>query len=367
VHVGRVIGVLEPGGAQLSALRLTGALGGHEISSTRLLAGDATAEGLALARHHRVPVEAFRVSAGITQATSLQWTPSERFAEWLAPRLADADLVHAHMFGAWWAAAGAAPDGVPVVASEHNAMTWPDEDHTAAAVRAAPRLAVLFAHGPAADAFAERMGMPRHRIRTGRSAIAPLDPRPMPGLPAPRITFAGRFREDKGPDVLVEAVARLADPPPVYLVGDGPMRGRLLSLARRRGIADLVRMPGWVGSPERWVAGATVHVVPSREEAWSQSAVIGLGLGVPVVGTRVDGLQHTLGSGRGLLVPPEDPDALAGALEQVLAGRCPDPAPGHRYATEFTPAAVAARYAAVYRSLAYRPATAEIGQDVTSG
>jgi glycosyltransferase involved in cell wall biosynthesis len=125
-----------------------------------------------------------------------------------------------------------------------------------------------------------------------------------------------------------------------------------MSLARRLGIADLVRFPGWVRLPERWVAGSTVHVVPSREEAWSQSAVTALGLGVPVVGTRVDGLQHTLGAGRGLLVPPEHPEVLAEVLADVLDGHHPDLGPGRRYAAAYRSDIVAARYAAVYRSLA---------------
>ena len=45
---------------------------------------------------------------------------------WLAPRLGDTELIHAHMFGAWWAAAHAAPAGTPLVASEHNQYLWPD-------------------------------------------------------------------------------------------------------------------------------------------------------------------------------------------------------------------------------------------------
>ena len=46
-----------------------------------------------------------------------------------------------------------------------------------------------------------------------------------------------------------------------------------------------------------------------------------MGLGVTVVGTRVDGFPETLASGRGLIVEPEDPAALAAALEDVLCGR----------------------------------------------
>ena len=98
-----------------------------------------------------------------------------------------------------------------------------------------------------------------------------------------------------------------------------------------------------------------MHVVPSREESWSQSAVLGLGLGVPVVGTAVDGLARTLGEGRGVLVPPEDPHALADALSRVLGGEHSDPAPGRTYARQFTPSAAAAVYAGAYHHLLASP------------
>src|SRR3954453_13305007 len=110
--------MLEPGGAQLSALRLSRALRAHGIE-TRVLAGDASPAGLDLARAHGFEVEHFAGARG------LQWEPCDEFAAWLRDRCADADLVHGHMFGAWWAAAHAAPPGVPVVRSEHNAMYWP--------------------------------------------------------------------------------------------------------------------------------------------------------------------------------------------------------------------------------------------------
>jgi glycosyltransferase involved in cell wall biosynthesis len=71
----------------------------------------------------------------------------------------------------------------------------------------------------------------------------------------------------------------------------------------------------------------------------------------PVVGTAVDGLARTLGGGRGVLVPPEAPHALAEALSRVLGGERPDPGPGQAYARQFTPVAAAAVYADAYRQL----------------
>jgi Glycosyl transferases group 1/Glycosyltransferase Family 4 len=348
MRVVRVLGVLEPGGAQLSALMLSAALRRHGVATT-LLAGDATPSGLTLASRYGFAAEAFRVSDPVNPR-SLQWTPEPVFADWLGSRLAPADLVHAHMVGAWWAAAQVVPPPVPLVASEHNQMSWPGGDHTAQARAAARRVDLLFTHGPAVRSWAAGLGL-GDRLREGRSAVQGLSAQPLPGLAWPRLTFTGRFRADKAPDVLVEALALLDAAPPAYLVGDGPMRPALARLVQDRGLQTVVRLPGWSDQPARYVAGASVHVVPSREESWSQSAVVALGLGVPVVGTTVDGLAHTLGNGRGVLVPPDDPRALAAALSGVLAGEHPDPGPGRAYARQFTPAAAAAVYLGAYRHL----------------
>jgi len=363
MRVVRVLGVLEPGGAQLSALLLSAALRRLGVATT-LLAGDASPAGLALAARYGCAADAFRVSE-LVNPRSLQWTPEPAFAGWLGPRLAPADLVHAHMVGAWWAAAQAVPPRVPLVASEHNEMSWPGGDHTAQAREAARRVDLLFAHGPAVSAWAAGLGL-GGRLRDGRSAVEGLSARPWPGLAWPRLTFTGRFRADKAPDVLVEALALLDAPPPAYLVGDGPMRQALARLVRARGLQTVVRLPGWSYQPARYVSGASVHVVPSREESWSQSAVVALGLGVPVVGTAVDGLARTLGHGRGVLVPPEDPPALAAALSGVLGGQRPDPGPGRAYAQQFTPRAAAALYLDAYhRLLASRARSGQPGPATT--
>jgi glycosyltransferase involved in cell wall biosynthesis len=353
VRVIRILGTLESGGAQLSALQLSAALRRHGVTTT-LLAGDATPAGMELAARHGLPADAFRVS-DVMPADSLQWRPSPEFARWLAPRLADASLVHAHMMGAWWAAAQALPRQVPLVASEHNQMTWPAADHTPQARQAARRVDLFYAHGPAARGWAAQIGLDDGRLRDGRSSVHGLSARPLPGLPSPRLTFAGRLRGDKAPDLLIEALTLMDAPPPAYLIGDGPLREPLTHLIRDRGLDAVVHLPGWSFEPGRYIAVASVHVVPSREESWSQSAVLGLGLGVPVVGTAVDGLARTLADGRGILVPPEDPRALAEALSRVLAGDRPDPVPGRAYARQFTPAAAAAVYARAYRLLLARP------------
>ena len=342
----RAIGVLEPGGAQLSALRLSRALRDHGIETT-IVAGDATPAGLEVARAHGFEVEQF------SEVRNLQWEPCQAFADWLAERLAAADLVHGHMFGAWWAAARAAPDHVPVVASEHNALCWPRAAHDEDAATVAGRLGCFFGHGPETRAWAARIGVPGDRIIAGESAIESLDARPQSDIPAPRITFAGRLAAERGPDVLVEAIGMLADPPPTFLLGDGELRAALEHQVASLHLEDVVRFSGWQARPERTIAGAAVHVVPSRRDAWSQSAVLAMGLGVPVVASNVEGLPETLADGRGILVPADEPRALASAIGEVLAGRgSSDLDAARAYARRFTPERVARRYASVYRALA---------------
>lgn len=350
VRVVRVMAKLEPGGAQLSAFRLSVALRRLGIES-RLLAGDATPEGIRLAREHGLEPDCFR-----RRISGLQWTPSPAFAAWLAPRLADADLVHAHMFGGWWAAAHAIAPGVPLVASEHNALNWPHERHDDAFRAALGRVDRFFAHGPATTAYVRALGYPPDRLGAGRSAITGADSRPLPGLPSPRVVFTGRLAPDKGPDLFVEALARLAEPVHAFVVGEGRLRPALERRVREVRLGRCVTFTGWQREPGRWVAGASVFVQPSREEAWSQSTVLAMALGTPVVAAAVEGLPGVLAAGRGILVDPENPAAIAAAIADVLAGRRrPDTDAALQYAATFTPDLVAGGYATAYRQLLAAP------------
>jgi glycosyltransferase involved in cell wall biosynthesis len=351
MHVVRVVAKLEPGGAQLALLRLCKALHHRYGVQTTLLVGEASVDGLRLAALHGVTVDVF--SARHPHPTkNLQWMLSWPFAAWLQTRLVDADLVHAHMVGAWWAVAQVLDPRTPFVATEHNQVNW-----TLQQMRelrpAAAGIDRFFAMGPAAHRFAETAGVRPEIIRDARSAVAGLNATPARGLPLPRVTFAGRLCEDKGPDLLLEALGLIRDQPfSAYLLGAGPLRDKLLHRVRTLGLAERVFLPGWTDKPWSVIAGSSVQVVPSREEAWSQSAVLGLGLGVPVVGFAVDGLVDTLAGSRGVLVPPADPRKLAAAIGAVLAGTTvTDRSSGVRYARLYTPSRVADYYFGEYSQL----------------
>ena len=255
------------------------------------------------------------------------------------------------MFGAWWAAARAAPAATPLVASEHNQYLWPGRPRSAEMRDALRRVDVFFAHGPGARATVIAHGLPPERVREGVSPVMGTEARPAPGLPRPRIVFAGRLDPDKGPDILVEALWLLRDPPPTVILGDGGMRAALQRRVRELGLTERVTFYGWVADPGPYIAGATVLAIPSRDEAFSQTAIIGLAHGVPVIGTEVDGFPTTLGGGRGILVAPDDPQALAAALQRVLGEALPRPRPLRSLAERHAPARVAAIYASTYCAL----------------
>lgn len=361
MRITRILGVLEPGGAQLSALRLARAQAALGVE-TRLLAGDATVPGVALARHFGFEVDVLKLHDEIGHSPR-QWTSDEQFARWIQPRLVSSDFVHAHMFGAWCAAARVVPADMPLVASEHNTLTWPLGEQVKAGRHLSSRVDRFFIHGPAARTFARDMRVDPTRVLPGRSAIT-LHTTPRPGLRSPRLTFTGRLREDKGPDLLLHALAIMNDPPASYLVGDGPMQQRIRQLVDELDLREIVHLPGWSHEPARYVAGAAVHVVPSREEAWSQSAVTALALSVPVVATAVDGLPDTLAHKRGLLVAP-DPEAIAAGIQAVLSGSADiDQAEGKRYAASFLPSQIASDYFAVYQQVLadYTPPSARRGK-----
>lgn len=148
---------------------------------------------------------------------------------------------------------------------------------------------------------------------------------------APELSFAegrpvvvgvGRLVHLKGFDLLIEALARLPerDRPWLALIGDGPERADLEGLATRLEVRDRVRFLGMQANPWRLMRRATLLALPSRTEAFPNVLGEALALGLPVVAAECSaGVREYLDDGEcGLLVEPEDPEALAAGLTQLL-------------------------------------------------
>lgn len=189
--------------------------------------------------------------------------------------------------------------------------------------------------------------------------VSPADWRARLGLDARArvIGSVGALSREKGYDVLVAALARLDDPlAHLVLVGDGPERPPLRSLAGELGVGGRVHLPGYDDSPLEAAAGFDVYAQPSRAEGLGTAALDALALGLPVAASAVGGLAELIEPGvSGLLVPPGDPAALAAALRRLLddsALRAALAAGAHRRAAAFTADAMVEGTLAVYRELA---------------
>lgn len=136
------------------------------------------------------------------------------------------------------------------------------------------------------------------------------------------LVFVGRLVSDKGADVLLDAVARLAprSRPSLSVVGVGPEEATLRHLVSELGLAGQVEFLGRVEGEDlvRVLNRHRILVVPSIwEEPFGIVALEGLACGCAVVGTSGGGLAEALGPA-GVMVPNGDAGALALALEEAL-------------------------------------------------
>lgn len=156
------------------------------------------------------------------------------------------------------------------------------------------------------------------------SNLRPEDPRAAFGLgrSAPLVACVGNFSPAKGHAVLLEAFAafRRAHPRAVLLLlGDGELRPALHARARAADLAGAVHFAGHVPEARRFLAGCDLVVVPSVSEGFGRAAVEAMAEGAPVVATRAGGLPEVVEDvATGLLVPPGDAAALAGAMRRVV-------------------------------------------------
>jgi len=142
----------------------------------------------------------------------------------------------------------------------------------------------------------------------------------------------GRLAEQKGHRVLVEAAARLAAERPqlhYLLVGEGPLQERLAEQVREAGLAERFHFLGVRSDVPRLLAACDLFVQPSLWEGLSVALLEAMAAARPVVATAVSGtVQAMVPDETGLVVPPGDAAALAGAIARTLD----DPAAAQRRA-----------------------------------
>jgi glycosyltransferase involved in cell wall biosynthesis len=204
-----------------------------------------------------------------------------------------------------------------------------------------------------ADEVAAFASVPRPRVIPNGVPDVELEPLPRPAH-GPIVGSIGRLDRQKGYDVLVEALPRLPGVTAV-VVGEGAERGQLTRRAAELGVEERLLLPGWSDDARRALTTFDVFVLPSRFEGLPLVLIEALLAGVPVVATRVGSIDELVTEETGILVEPEDPAALAAAIQALLddpARRAELGANGRRRALDgFTVERVADSFAALYAEI----------------
>ena len=209
-------------------------------------------------------------------------------------------------------------------------------------------------------------GVPRERTATIPNAVAPVPARPAADVRAEfgaegrdLVVTVGRYTAQKNQAVLLEALARLPTERRsrvrALLVGVGELEDDLRSAVATLGLGDTATVVGERFDAVDITAAADVFVLSSDWEGLPLALLEAMSLGRAIVATSVDGIADALQDDvSGVLVPPRDPEALAAALDRVLA----DPSlraslaagAAERARTVFSEEAMAVRYLELFGS-----------------
>jgi glycosyltransferase involved in cell wall biosynthesis len=353
--------------------------GGAPVTHLRLLAPRVAAEGVdveVICASERV-AESFRALDVSARAAPVGHKLDLRGGAALWRRLGEADLVHtqdrrAGLFGR----IGGRLHGARVVHTLHG---MPEEIAARVGRPEAPdppgvsrarlawlehgylpleagltRLGHVVAPSQAMVDFMLGRGFPASRLHVIPLGIEPADEADRREDGPLVVGVASNLEYWKGVDVLIDAAPAMRAPVQLEVFGDGSLAGELERQAHEAGVDS--RFHGFVPDSRSRLRELDVLVQPSRADNFPLAVLEAMAAGVAVVATRVGGVPELVVDGEtGLIVEPEDPAALAEALDSLVA----DPARRRelgrrgraRVLDEFTPERMAHRTVALYRDL----------------
>jgi glycosyltransferase involved in cell wall biosynthesis len=182
----------------------------------------------------------------------------------------------------------------------------------------------LFESNFGRDAYNAKVGAPDTLVRIVHNGVTDADFLPVTASANPTdLIFVGELRKLKGVDVLIEAIGLLGREGrkvTATIVGDGPDRAEFERETAQRKLADAVHFTGAKPARQAFALGRML-VVPSRAESLPYIVLEAAAAGLPVLATDVGGIAEIFGPDAGALVPPGDPQALAGAIGQSMQDR----------------------------------------------
>lgn len=249
-----------------------------------------------------------------------------------------ADILHMHGYGATtFGRLAAARRGWPALLHEHANLTdtpWfqkvadrllaPHTDLAIAVSRSTAEFVIRARQIPADRTRVVYLGAPVSEFARDRTPAEVRATREALGLPAsgPVVGTVTRLMPSKGNEHLVSAARRVLDRAPdvhFCIVGEGELQSDLEEQARRLGLAERVRFPGFSRDAAGAFAAFDIVVFPSLWEGTPLTAFEALAAGRPIVASDADGLTDILHDGRdAVVVPKRDAGALADSILALL-------------------------------------------------
>lgn len=317
-----VVGTLERGGTEGQVVRLAGGLAGRGCAVTILCLAHAGELGEAARRAGAEVVEARFAGAKNPVAAASCFLRVVRMLRERRPDVVQCFLYWSELIGI----PAARLARVPVVVSSRRSL------RTARGARRMLRplevLATRWSDAIVCNAEAVRADAVEDRVPSRKTVVIPNATDVAAGWTAPQapdeVLCVANLIAYKGHDVLLEAWARVRDrlgPRTLRLVlaGAGPEEPRLRALTVRLAIGDEVAFLGSVDDVRARLARCSFTVLASRSEGSPNAVLESLAAGRGVVATDVGGVRELVGDDAGILVPPDDPGALADAIVAMAA------------------------------------------------
>ena len=182
------------------------------------------------------------------------------------------------------------------------------------------RAAICVSRSVCDDLKAARPGLPVYELAN----FGPLNERTVKAPPkgVPVLGTLGRLHVNKGLDIAIRAIALLKTKGvrvTLQIAGDGPEYQGLSALVAELGVSQEVEFIGWVTETADYLNSLDLFLLPSRVEPFGLVVTEAMAAGAPVVASAIDGPKEILLDGvLGSLSAPEDPQALATAIEAAL-------------------------------------------------
>jgi len=261
------------------------------------------------------PVESFASPSVLTSArTFARWCRKRRIA------ILHTGQLYPNIFGP----PAAALAGVPVRISNRRNLSAGKTRLQLAAQRTAQRFSHrIVANSEAAAACLRAEGVPAGKVSVVRNGIdvGAFAPAKHPDRRR-RVVMVSNLRPGKGHDVLIHAAARVLPSFPdatFELVGGGPLTEPLRSMAAYCGVAAAFTFAGHQEHVPERLARSEIFVLPSRSESAPNALLEAMEAGLPVIASAIGGIGEIVTDElTGLLVPPDDPAALADRLRRLM-------------------------------------------------